>query len=73
MEIQPTEVAAMVQCTIAQHPDLVLFLRERRSSSLQQMFIHEEDIEDNIRACGRILNLFWDGDLEHEQVYEQHK
>jgi hypothetical protein len=34
-EIQPTEVVAMVQYTISQHPDLVLFLRERRSSSLQ--------------------------------------
>jgi hypothetical protein len=48
MEIQPTEVVAMVQYTIAQHPDLFLFLRERRSSSLQQMFTDAEEIEDNI-------------------------
>jgi hypothetical protein len=27
MEIQPIEVDAMVQYTIAQHPDLVLFLK----------------------------------------------
>jgi hypothetical protein len=48
MEIQPTEVAAMVQYTIAQHPDLVIFLRERRSSSLHQMFTNAEEIEENI-------------------------
>jgi hypothetical protein len=73
MEIQPTEVTAMVQYTIAQHPDLVLFLRERRSSSLQHMFTDAEEIEDNIRACGRLLNQVLDKDLEHEQVYEQHE
>ena len=34
MEIQPSKIVSMVQYTIAQHPDLVLFLIERMSSSL---------------------------------------
>ena len=42
MEIQPIEVASMVHYTIAQHPDLVIFLRERRSSSLHHMFTDAE-------------------------------
>jgi hypothetical protein len=34
-DIQPYEVAAMVQYSVAQHLDLFLYLRERRSLSLQ--------------------------------------
>jgi hypothetical protein len=36
IEIQPSEVASMVQYTVAQHPDLFLYLRERKSPSLQR-------------------------------------
>jgi hypothetical protein len=39
IEIRPTEVVAMVQYTMAQHPNLFLYLRERKSPSLQQMFV----------------------------------
>jgi hypothetical protein len=70
MEIQPIEVVSMVQYKIEHHPYLVLFLRERRSSSLQQMFTDAKEIEDNIRAHGRLLNRVLDEDLEHEKVYE---
>jgi hypothetical protein len=73
MEIRPTKIVSMVQYTIAQHPNLVLFIRERMSSSLQQMLTDVEEIEDNISACGRLLNRVWDGDLEQERVYEQKK
>jgi hypothetical protein len=55
------------------HPDLVLYLRERKSLSLQQMFVDAEEVEDNLRACGNLLDQVWDEDLEQEQVYEQHK
>jgi hypothetical protein len=37
------------------------------------MFFDTEEIEDNIRACGRLLNQVLDKDLEQEQVYEQMK
>jgi hypothetical protein len=34
-DIQPFEVVYMVQYTITQHPDLVLYLMERKSMTLQ--------------------------------------
>ena len=37
------------------------------------MFTDVKEIEDNIWACGRLLNRVLDEDLEQEQVYEQHK
>ena len=38
LEIRPSETAAMVYYVMAQHPDLVLLLRERQATSLQQLF-----------------------------------
>jgi hypothetical protein len=50
MEIRPTETASMVYYVMAQHPELVLLLRERKSSSLRHMFEDVEEVEENIRA-----------------------
>jgi hypothetical protein len=37
LEIRPTETVAMVFYVMAQYPDLVLLLRERKSSSLSML------------------------------------
>jgi hypothetical protein len=54
LEIRPYEIIAMVYYTLAQHHELFLYIRERKSSSLEQMFINAEEIEENFRACGRL-------------------
>jgi hypothetical protein len=50
MEIRPTETISMVYYVMAQHPELVLLLRERKSSSLRHMFEDVEEAEENISA-----------------------
>jgi hypothetical protein len=35
---------------MAQHPDLVLLLRERKCSSLRHLFEDSEEVKENIRA-----------------------
>jgi hypothetical protein len=50
MEIRPTETVSMVYYVMAQHPELVLLLRERKSSSLRHLFEDVEEVEENIRA-----------------------
>jgi hypothetical protein len=50
MEIRPTKTAAMVYYVMAQHPKLVLLLRERKYSSLRHLFEDVEEVEENIRA-----------------------
>ena len=49
VEIRPTETAAMVYYVMAQHPELVFLLRERKSSSLRHLFEDDEEIKENIR------------------------
>jgi hypothetical protein len=75
--IRPFETIAMVLYTATHlHPDLVLYLRERNSLSLEQMFVHAEEIEDNLRACGRLPNQVLNEYLqveEHEKGYEQYR
>ena len=51
LKIQPFKIATMVYYVATQHPDLVLFLRERKYSSLQQLFEDSKELEENIRAC----------------------
>jgi hypothetical protein len=63
----------MVYYTLAQHPELFLYLRERKSSSLEQMFTNAEEIEENFRACGRLPKQFWDEIFEQSKAYEQHE
>jgi len=44
----------MVYYVMAQHSELVLFLRERKSSSLACLFEDAEEVEENIRGSRRI-------------------
>jgi hypothetical protein len=61
----------MVYYVATQHPDLVLFLRERKSSSLRWLFEDDEEVEENIRACKRIQDQAYFEDLHaHEQQEE---
>jgi hypothetical protein len=50
MDIRPIEIASMVYYIMAQHPELVLLLRERKSSSLRHIFEDVGEVEENIRA-----------------------
>jgi hypothetical protein len=54
LKIKPFETAAMVYYIVSQHSDLVLYLRERKSTSLSQLFMDTEEVEENLRACCRI-------------------
>jgi hypothetical protein len=50
VEIRPTETVAMVYYIMAQHPDLVFLMRERKSSSLIHLFEDALEVEENIRS-----------------------
>ena len=54
LEIKPTEISTMVYYVMAQHSELVLLLRERKSTSLSHLFMDAKEVEENLRACGRI-------------------
>jgi hypothetical protein len=58
----------MVYYVAAQHSDLVLLLRERKSSSLRRLFEDAEEVEENIRACKRIRDQAY---LENMHAQEQ--
>jgi hypothetical protein len=58
LEIKPSETAAMVYYIVSQYSDLVLYLRERKSTSLSQLFMDVEEVEENLRACGRIQSQY---------------
>jgi hypothetical protein len=53
-EIHPSEATAKVYYALAHHPNLAFYLKERKSSTLQQMFIDVEEIENNLWACGML-------------------
>jgi hypothetical protein len=55
VEIRPSEIVAKVYYALAHHRDLTFYLKERKSSTLQQMFIDVEEIENNLWACGICL------------------
>jgi hypothetical protein len=68
LEIRPSETASIVYYVMAQHPDLVLLLRERKSSSLRRLFEDVEEVEENIWACKRIRDQAYFENLHaHEQ------
>jgi hypothetical protein len=69
-EIQPTEVAAMLQYATTLHPDLSFLLMERRPKTLQQIFNDAQEIQHNIQACEQIQNEGLDAP-GHESEYEQ--
>jgi hypothetical protein len=54
VDIQPSEAAAKVYYAITHHPDLAFYLRERKSPTLEHMFIDVEEIENNLWACGKL-------------------
>ena len=53
LEIQTTEIAAMVCYVMAQYSELVLFLLERKSSSLMSLFEDAQEVEEEICASRR--------------------
>jgi len=54
LDIRPSKLVAMVYYIASQHPNIFLFLRERRASSLEQLFVDVEEIEEKFRACDRL-------------------
>jgi hypothetical protein len=54
VEIKPTETVAIVYYVMAQHSELVLHLRERKSISLSQLFMDVGEVEENLQASGGI-------------------
>jgi hypothetical protein len=48
LEIKPSETVAMVYYIVSQHSDLVFYLRERKSTSLSQLFIDAKEVEENL-------------------------
>jgi hypothetical protein len=73
LDIWPSQTVAMVYYTLAQHHELFLYLRERKSSSLEQIFTNVEEIEDNFWACGRLPKKFWDEIFEQSKYFEYHE
>ena len=65
LEIKPSETVAMVYYIVSQHSDLVLYLKEIKSTSLSQLFMDTEEVEENLRACGRI-QIQYHVNSEHE-------
>jgi len=53
-EIQPLDGAAKINYASNFSLDLSLLLLERRYVTLQQMFVDELDVEDNLRACRKL-------------------
>jgi hypothetical protein len=49
VEIRPTETSAMVYYIMAHHLEIVLLMRERKSSSLIHLFEDVKEVEENIR------------------------
>ena len=58
VEIRPTKTVSMVYYVMDHHSELVLHLRERKSISLSQLFMDAEEVEENLRACGRIQSQY---------------
>jgi hypothetical protein len=58
VEIRPIETAPMVYYVMARHSDLFLHLRERKSTSLSQLFMDVGEVEENLRAYGRIQSQY---------------
>jgi hypothetical protein len=48
VEIRPTETVAMVYLVMDHHSELVLLPRERKSTSLSQLFMDVEEVEENL-------------------------
>jgi hypothetical protein len=60
-----------VYYTLALHPDLAFYLRERKSLTLEHMFTDVEEIENNLWACGKLLNQIKNEDMDTEEQREE--
>jgi hypothetical protein len=69
VEILPSEVASKVYYALAHHPNLGFYLRERKYSTLEQMFIDAEEIENNPWTCGMLPDQI-EEDLNTEEKKE---
>ena len=67
LEIRPTDISAMVYYVMAHNLDLVLFLLERKSSSLRHLFEDAKEVEENIHASKRIHYPVYCEDLHREE------
>jgi hypothetical protein len=66
--IRPTQTTAMMYYVMAQHPELVLLLRERKYSSLRHLFEDAVEVEENIRARMWVHRQAYNENLHvHEQ------
>jgi hypothetical protein len=72
VEICRSEIVAKVYYALAHHPDLELYLKLRKSSTLQQMFIDAEEIENNLWDCGILLDQIKE-DLNAEDKKEEYE
>jgi hypothetical protein len=56
VEIRTTKIVSILYYVMAQHPELVLHLRERKYSSLRHMFEDAEEFKEKIRAS-RVVHM----------------
>jgi hypothetical protein len=74
IDIRPSEATARIfYTTTHHHPYLTLFLIERRSLSLQQMFTVVEEIEESLRSCGNLSDYIWDKDVDAQELDEEYE
>ena len=71
-EVQPPGVAAMLHYVTTFQSDLYFLMMERKSMSLQQMFNNAQDFADNIQACKKLKNQFFDEELKAEEPETVH-
>jgi hypothetical protein len=74
-EVQPPEVVAMLHYVTTFQSDLFFLMMERKSMSLQQMFNHAKEVEDNLQACQKPQNrnLKSVENTENDGVTEEHE
>ena len=57
---------------MAFHSDFSFYLLERKSVSLQQMFYDAQEVEDNLRACGKLSDKLEDEALSLKKCENRH-
>jgi hypothetical protein len=71
LDIRPPETPSRLFYVKSLHPDLSLLLIESRYVTLQQMFIDAQEVEDNIKACGKFLDQVkdeeWNVDIDDSE------
>ena len=74
LDIWPPEIVARLCYVTTLDPKFSLLHLERRFVTLQQMFIDAQEVEDNLKACGKFSDQVkddeWNADIvdsEHEQ------